>query len=105
MKQRNRLIPIREDNKLIGIVTFFVGNGEIDKYVRENSWTVVDDDSNGDTIYIDHLVGTKGKSYSKYSLEVWHYLKTYWKKRFKNITKIRWNRYKNNVVKTYTKEV
>ena len=101
MKERGRLIPIRNNNKMIGLLTFFIGNGDASKYVREDSWSVVEDGVNGNTCYIDHLVGSKGISYAQDSLKIWSYLKHYWKSNFKNVKKIRWNRVKNNRVKVY----
>ncbi len=105
MKRRERLIPIIKDNKVAGLLTFFIGNGDVSKYVRADSWSIVDDDINGDTCYIDHLV-TDGKRQNPYkSIAVWRFIKSYIKQRFPSVVRIRWNRFRENKVKTYIKRI
>ena len=104
MRKTNRLISVKDSNdKLVGLLTFFIGNGDVNKYVRDDSWSIIEDDPQGDTVYIDHLLSL-GKV-PKYSIEVWAYIKGYFKDNFSNIKKIRWNRFKNNKVRVFVKEV
>ena len=92
MAQRGRLIPIRTNGELRGILTFFIGNGKPEKYTNREMWTVVDDEPNGDTIYCDHLITNKDKLNRYIAISVWHNIKIYLKKMFPNIKKIRWNK-------------
>lgn len=106
MKQRNRLIPVRDNNILRAIITFFIGNeNDTDKFVRDKMWDTVPDDSDGNTVFIDHLVTKKFKDNPYHSIAVWTYLKRYFRDKFPNVRYIRWNRFKNKKVKVYQKEV
>ena len=104
MKRRNRLIPVRDKNGcLAGFFTFFIGNGNPQKYVNKDSWSVVDDETNGDTCYIDHLIRNTEYKQRVNSFSVWKSLKQYIKLNYPLVNKLRWNRWKNNKVKTHLK--
>jgi len=105
MKNRDRLIPIVENNKVVALITFYIGNGNPSKYVRENMWSVVDDEPNGDTVYIDHLVASGDKDNPYKSLVVWKYIKKYLKDKFPSVRLIRWNRFKGGKVNVYIKNI
>lgn len=90
MANRNRLYPVRKDGKLIGFISYYVCNGDIDKYINKEPYEILEDNANGDCIYIDHLIGTFNKTYAKDSLQIWFGLKKYLKRQFPHIHKIKW---------------
>ena len=92
MEKRNRLIPIRKDGFLKGIITFYVGDDD-NKYIRNDPWTVLDDEpKTGKTIYIDQLITNHHKENTKCAIKVWSHLKGYFKMRFPQIEQIKWAR-------------
>lgn len=90
MAQRGRLIPIRTDGKLRGIITFFIGNGNPDKYTNREMWKVITDDPKGDTFYADHFVSDGKKQNAREAIMIWHNIKNYLKRRFPTLKKFRW---------------
>lgn len=97
MAKRGRLINLYTNDKNIGLITFFIGNGNVNKYVRENPWSIVDDEPiKGDTCYIDQLLTSKEKINRYASLRVWADIKKYMRDNFKNVKCIRWNRFKHD---------
>ena len=88
MVSRKRFYPIRKDGKLIGFITYYLCNGNIEKYINKEPYEIVDDSINGDVIYIDHLIGSYGETYAKDSLSIWFGLKEYFKKQFPHIHRI-----------------
>ena len=96
MSEKNRLIPILEKGKVIALITFYIGNGNVSKYVRDNMWSVLEDEpKTGDTCYIDHLL-VPGKHYHKYTWRVWRKLRMYIAREFPRVNLIRWNRIKGD---------
>ena len=105
MLKRNRLLPVFVNGKMKCFVTYFIGNGNVDKYTQKDSWVVVDDEpKTGDTAYIDQLVSDHEVNH-KYSRAVWDILINHIKETYPQVKQLRWNRYKNGVVKTYKKEI
>jgi hypothetical protein len=105
MLRRNRLLPIFVKGKIKCIVTYFIGNGDVDKYVRSDPWSIVDDEPNtGNTCYIDQLISDHEINH-KYSKPVWNILITHIKENYPQVKQLRWNRFKNGIVKTYKKEM
>lgn len=98
MRDRDRLVRLEHEGKFCGVLTYFVGNGNVDKYVRDDSWSVVDDEQNGNRIYIDHLLTTKEHFNKEASLHIWHWLKRYFKSKHPQVTEYRWNRFMNGKV-------
>jgi len=106
MKKRNRLIPIMgEDNQVVALITFYIGNGNPSKYVREDSWSVVNDEPTGNVCYIDHLITDGEKDNPRKSYAVWHHVKDYIKQSFPLVEKIRWNRFKGGKVNVHIKDI
>jgi len=98
MAQRNRLIPILINDRLSGFITFYIGNGNPDKYVRDDMWSVVDDEPEGNICYIDHLITDKSlPNRNKYAISVFRYFTKCIKNRFPKVNKLRWNRVKGGV--------
>ena len=96
MIKRNRFISLRYDNTLHGLLTFFIGDSKEDKFITKDAWKVVDDDSTGDTCYIDLLLTDKEPKNIKVSYMTWKFIKEHIKNSFPNVKKFRWNRWKNN---------
>lgn len=103
MLRRNRLIPLKIDNNLRGIVTFFIGNGNPNRY-RGDQWEVIDDEPDGDTCYIQHLWTDKNKENPRHSLRIWHQVRNHIFSNFSNVRLIRWNRWRHNRLKIYKEE-
>ena len=113
MLKRNRLIPffVRDkktgEDKLFCIITFYIGNKvDEDKFVRDDMWSVLPDDINGNICFIDQWL--KDQNYKNFhSYEIWYRFKEHIKNNFPLVKTIRWNRWnrKTNIVKTYKKEV
>lgn len=104
MRARDRLYAFRNNGKLYGIVTYYIGNGDINRYVRDDPWQVIEDEpQTGDTVYIDHLISNKRVSDNKMRFKFWKQLRVYLKKKYPQIIKIRGNRYKGGKVHVYSK--
>ena len=94
MLKRDRLIPLRFEGVHCGMLTYFIGNGNIDKYVRDDSWSVVDDEpETGTTCYIDQLIAYNTEFTRRHSLEIWHNVKAYLKHKYPQLKCYRWNRF------------
>ena len=103
MAKRGRMITLYVNDKSEGLLTYFIGNGNINKYVRDAMWSVVDDEpQTGNTCYIDHLLTSKKELNPYVALQVWHNVKRYIKDTFKNVKYVRWNRFKNEWQKPKT---
>ena len=93
MKERNRLFRISLDNKVKGLITFYIGSWS-EKYVRDNPWEVMNDEPETGTVcFVDHLlVPNKEKENPRYSFTIWNMLKNYIHKNYPKVRLIRWNR-------------
>ena len=106
MLKKGRLIPIRKsDGSLAGIITFYIGTANADKYVRENMWEVLEDEPQGWICYVDQLLSNDKTHRFENSFVVWNNFKNYIKQNFPNVLWLRWNRVKNNRVKTYIERI
>ena len=106
MTNKNRLYAIRKNGKLIGWITYYLCNGDINKYINKEPYEVLEDNKNGDTCYIDHLIGTYGRTYAKESLQIWFGFKDYIKRQFPQVDKIRWiDGRKNKDINKYKEEL
>ena len=101
MLKKGRLIPFIIRDKLIGFVSFYITN-DVDKYIRDDPWTVLEDEpETGKICYVDQC--WTDKSAHKYSFEIWKKLKQFLKSNYPLVEKIRWNRFKHNKLKEYEK--
>ena len=107
MKEMNRIIGIRrKDGNLAGILTFYIGNGNPEKYNRQNMWEVLTDEGvKGDTCYIDHLLKTKETKNNDITFSAWRFIKAYLKVNHPQIKRIHWNRFKDKKHYTFRKEL
>jgi hypothetical protein len=105
MLRRNRLVPLRYDGKFIGFVTFFIGNGNPSKYIRDDSWSLVDDEPLGDTCYIDHIIGSKDTNNHRYSIRAYNDFKQYIRDNFPNVRLIRGNRFRRNKLTVHRRRI
>ncbi len=105
MLKRNRLIPIRAGERLAGFITFYIGS-DSDRYVRDNPWSVLDDEEETGTVcFVDQLITDKMPENKKYSLATWRDFRNYIRGNFPQVRVIRWNRYKGGRVYVYYKTI
>jgi hypothetical protein len=90
MKKRGRLIHLSTDDGRNGILTYFIGNGEPEKYQNRSPWSIIEDEPNGDTIYCDQLITDHNKQNTSIAFSVWKDIRRYFKTKYPNIDKIRW---------------
>ena len=104
MAQRNRLIPLRFKGKLKGLVTFYIANGNIEKFINRDPWHIVDDSPDGETVYIDQCVTNHAIS-PLMSLSIYHNVIDYIKSEFPAVKYVRWNRWKNDKLNQYKRRI
>jgi hypothetical protein len=103
MLKVGRLVPIQIGNRLVAIVTFYIGS-IVDRYVRDDPWSVLKDEADTGTIcFVDQLISDKGKENHKYSFIVWRKFKNYIRSEFPKVRVVRWNRVKGDKVYVYYK--
>ncbi len=105
MLKRDRAFPVHIKGKLKCYITYFIGNGNVNKYVRDDPWSVIDDEPEGDTCYIDQCVSSKEKENHKYNRFVFGLFIGYIKNKFPQVKFLRWNRVKSGIVNVYKKEL
>lgn len=95
MLAKARLMPFFKGDRLVCFITFYICNeGEENKYLRDNMWSVEEDNPKGNLCWIDQLWTDKNKDNPKLSYEIWHRFKNYIKQNFPKVKKITWRRYK-----------
>jgi len=94
MNLANRLLPLKINGELKGFITFFIDN-EIGKYINRYPWDFVNDNPEGNTLYIDQFLSNKEDDNPKLSLGVWFNIKQYFKQNYPHVERIIWVRYKN----------
>lgn len=103
MLNRNRMFIYKKDGRTVCLITFYIGDAIDEKrFIRYDMWKVVEDNHSGKVCFIDHLLTDKNPDNPALSYRIWRDFKRYIKSHFKNVVVIRWNRYKNDSVKTYT---
>ena len=91
MLDRNRGHLFLKDGHIAAIATFFIGDDD-DKYIyNREPWTIIDDDENGETVYIDQLIVKDHAANGCMHKEFATFLK--WvKKNFPNTKRAKWVR-------------
>jgi len=92
MLRRDRGVLITNEDRLVSIVTFFVGDDDKKFLTHHSPWTVIEDDPNGPTLYIDQMLTYKGRATHRYIHTEFTNLLTELKKKFPNITTVKWIR-------------
>lgn len=101
MLSRGRLIPFVIGDKFIGFVSFYITN-DVKKYLRDDPWTVLDDEpETGKIAYIEQC--WTDKHAHRYSFEIWKRLKQFIKSNYPLVEKIYWIRWKDNKLKECVK--
>ena len=91
MLGKKRALLITKDDHLIAIVTYLIGDDD-DKYLhRRVPWTVIDDDPNGTTVYIDQLIVRDTESYANIHREFKRVQQTI-KQQFPQVKRVKWIR-------------
>lgn len=102
MLLKKRLIPIVDNEKTIGLITFYIGNGDTNKYVRDDPWSILDDEPNDGTVcYIDQCITNKEASNHNFSWRVWRHINDYIRQTYPRVRVIRWNRLKGGIPHVY----
>ena len=105
MLRKDRLIPFFKGDRLVCFITFYITDYP-EKYVnRINPWSIENDDEKGNICYIDQLFTNKEAENKIISHEIWGRFRGYIRKEFPTVKTIRWNRFKNGMVKIYKKEI
>jgi len=73
-------------------MTFYIGNKQ-DEFIRDDPWTVVEDNEDGCICYIDQLITDKDKNNPGLSYSIWAYFKEYIIDKYPNVNEITWARY------------
>jgi len=98
MIKKDRLVPVYEDKRLLGMITFYIGNGDATKYIRDDMWSIVEDEpKTGKTCYVDHCVTDRNPKNKKHSFIVFKKFIIYIKQVFPQVEEVRWNRFKKGV--------
>jgi len=107
MLLRDRLIPITKNDKLIGFITYYIGSIEnVNRYVRDDPWTIIDDEpTTGEICYVDQMITNKESKNHAYSWQVLKMLVTYIGEKYPQVKFIRWNRYKQGEARVHFKDI
>jgi hypothetical protein len=81
-----------KDGRLVSIVTYFVGDDDNKYLLFHKPWTVIDDDPQGTTLYIDQMLTYKGRSTYRIIHREFTRLLKQLKKQFPNIKRVKWVR-------------
>jgi len=101
MLEKDRLIPIKLNDKIEAFITYFIGSMS-DRYVRDDSWSVIDDEpETGSVCFVDQLITNKNKGNSIYSFDIFKYFKNLIKDKHPKVKMIRWNRMKGDKVHVF----
>ena len=92
MMQRDRGVLITKDDKLVSVVTFFVGNDDMKFLMEHTPWTVEEDDPMGTTLYIDQMITYKGRETHAFIHSEFNNLLKELKDKFPNIRTVKWVR-------------
>ena len=104
MLKKGRLMPFIRENRLAGFFTFYICNeGEEERFLRDNMWSVEEDNPDRNLCWIDHFWSDQDKRNPKLSFQAWRGFKDYLKRTFPNVRKVRWNRWKNNKLTRWQK--
>jgi hypothetical protein len=92
MLARDRAVMVIKDDHLVSIVTFFVGDDDVKYLTGHTPWTLVDDDPEGTTLYIDQWLTYKGRETHSFVHREFTKLLKGIRKRFPNIKRAKWIR-------------
>ena len=110
MALKDRLFLFYHNERKVCLLTYYIDDN-IEKYSREDMWSVLEDNPQGKICVIDHCLTDKHPINPKLSYKIWHYFKEHIRKNFPNVENIRWIRAKLNPNslererKTYTKSI
>ena len=104
MLRKNRLIPFIRNGELICFISFYITNNP-EKYIqRDNAWSVEEDEPEKGTIAVIDQLWSNREAH-KYSFQIWNNLIDFIKNTYPLVKKIRWNRWKNNRIYIFNKEL
>jgi hypothetical protein len=86
----NRGLMIKSEDKLIAFIAYWIGDND-DKYLYERvPWTIIEDDPQGTTLYIDQLLTIRNQHKGVHS-KFTELLKEF-KHRHPTIERVKWSR-------------
>ena len=92
MLERDRGVLITHDEKLVSIVTFFVGDDDAKFLLYHKPWEVVEDNPDGTVLYIDQMLTYKGRETHKFIHSEFNNLLKELRTKFPNIKTVKWIR-------------
>lgn len=92
MIARDRGVLVLKDGHVVAVVTFFIGDDDDKFLINHDPWTIVDDDPYGSTVYIDQMIGYKGRSTHSFIHREFTNLLRELKEKFPNIKRVKWIR-------------
>lgn len=106
MLAKGRLIPIIIEDRFLGFITFYITNYE-NRFNNVDPWAVLEDDPNGNKLYIAQLMTDSNRENPSIFLSNWNGFIKYIKNKFPNIKYIFWRRWnkRRNVVVVHKKEI
>ncbi len=106
MAKKGRLIHLSTQDGRKGILTYFIGNGNPEKYQKRDMWSVINDEpETGDTIYCDQLLTDHDEQNPYIALSVWRDIRKYFRNKYPNVLHIKWKRYRHNRITNYKEEL
>lgn len=104
MLEKDRLVPIVMGDKLVGFITYYIGSVS-EKYVRDDPWSVLEDNTDGSVCFVDQLITDKNKENIKFSRTVFKNFKNHIATKYPKVHVIRWNRVKRGVPHVFYKSI
>ena len=104
MLHKDRLIPFFKGDRLVCFITFYICNeGEEKRFLRDDMWSVEEDNPQGNLAWIDQV--WSDKKAHKYSFEIWGRLKSFIRECYPSVKNITWRRWKNKKVNIYREKL
>lgn len=98
MLLRDRAFTFYVGDRLGCLITYYIGNGNMDRYTKRDPWTVIDDEpETGTTCYVDQLITDHNKENRKYAWTLWHVLIQYIKEKYPQVERLKWKRYNHKM--------
>lgn len=104
MLKKDRLIPIIIEGRILGFITYYIGS-EIDRYVRDDPWSVLEDNPEGSICFIDQCITDKNKDNYKYAHATFRRFIDIINIKHPSVHVLRWNRYKGGESRVYYRRI
>ena len=101
MIKKERAIVDYKHGKIVGVVTFFIGDDDVKYMLDHEPWTVVEDNPNGSTLYVDQLIIAPDYREAVGLRQRFKLFVRQVKERFPNIKSVKWVRAPASFRKNY----